>query len=197
MKNKLLNWKYWYEEWVKPIVIAVVLALIIRTFFMQPFKIPTSSMEPTLRPGDRIFVNKMIYGARIPFTNIRLPEIREPEVGDLVVFLSPEEDGKHMVKRYIAGPAQTVRISGGDVYVNGEKIDRFPMEQIFYYNHPGPYGSDESFLVPENSFFVLGDNSANSMDSRYWGFVPYGHLVGRVSFVHWPPHRIQRMGEDK
>ena len=85
------TWNYLWMEWIKPILIAAILAFFIRTFIVQPFKIPTNSMYPTLKPGDRIFVNKFIYGARIPLTNIRLPRERAPKTGDIVVFLSPVE----------------------------------------------------------------------------------------------------------
>ena len=103
MRRDLRSWKYWWEEWVKPILIAAVLAMFIRTFIVQPFKIPSNSMYPTLQPGDRIFVNKFIFGATVPFTDIRFPEVRSPETGDTVVFLSPAEKKKYLVKRFIAG----------------------------------------------------------------------------------------------
>ena len=101
MKFNKDTWNWWWQEWIKPILIAGILALIIRTFVIQPFKIPSNSMYPTLKPGDRIFVSKFIYGAKIPFTNFRLPEVRDPKFGDIIVFLSPEEKKKYLVKRYI------------------------------------------------------------------------------------------------
>jgi signal peptidase I len=184
------NWDYWWEEWIKPILIAVVLAFIIRTFIIQPFKIPSNSMYPTLKPGDRIFVSKYIYGAKVPLTDFRLPEVRDPKQGDIVVFLSPAEKKKYLVKRYIAGSGQTVEILGGKLAIDGKTVDSGPLSKVYYYNR-GDYGAEgEKINVPEGHFFVLGDNSANSMDSRYWGFVPYDNLIGKALIVHWPPKRI-------
>ncbi|MGB2601166.1 MAG: signal peptidase I [Candidatus Omnitrophota bacterium] len=188
-------WLYWWEEWIKPILIAAVLALFIRTFIVQPFKIPSNSMYPTLKPGDRIFVNKFLYGARIPLTNIRLPDVREPHIGDIVVFTSPVEKKKYLVKRFIASGGQSVQITDGELFVNGKKVEETPLRGIFYYNR-GEYGeSDKVINVPEGYFYALGDNSANSMDSRYWGFVPDRNLVGKAFLIHWPIKRIRIMSE--
>lgn len=189
------SWNYWWEEWIKPILIAAVLAMFIRTFIVQPFKIPTNSMYPTLKPGDRIFVSKFVYGARIPFTNIRLPKIEDPETGDIVVFRSPVEKKKYLVKRYIAGGGETVRIKDGEVFVDGKRVDTSPIRRFFYYDR-GEYSGEEKVVkVPEGEFYVLGDNSANSMDSRYWGFVPDRNLVGQAFLIHWPIKRIQLIRE--
>ncbi len=195
MRANIREWSYWWNEWVKPILIAAVLALFIRTFIIQPFKIPSNSMYPTLKPGDRIFVSKFIYGAKIPFTDLKLPEVREPRTGDIVVFVSPVEKKKYLVKRYIAGEGQSVEIVDGKVYIDGKKVEGPPMNRFFYYNH-GDYGAQgEKILVPKDSFYVLGDNSANSMDSRYWGFVPEKNLAGRAFLIHWPINRIRMLKE--
>ena len=191
MKAEFRSWKYWWEEWIKPVLIAAVLALFIRTFIIQPFKIPSNSMFPSLKPGDRIFVNKFIYGAKIPFTDIRLPELESPKAGDIVVFLSPVEKKKFLVKRFIASGGEAVNIEDGAVYVDGKKVDIPPIKKFFYYNC-GEYGGEgEGLKVPEGYFYVLGDNSANSLDSRYWGFVPDGNLVGKAFLIHWPIKRIR------
>jgi len=183
--------KYWWQEWIKPILVAAILALLIRTFIVQPFKIPSNSMNPTLKPGDRIFVNKFLYGARIPLTDIRMPVIRAPKPGDIVVFLSPTEKKKYLVKRFIAGEGETVRINDGHVFVDGEEMKNVPFKRFFYHNR-GEYGTElKTIRVPEDHFYVLGDNSANSMDSRYWGFVPNKNLVGPAFFIHWPIKRIR------
>ena len=189
--------EYLWEEWIKPILIAVILAFFIRTFVVQPFKIPTNSMYPTLKPGDRIFVSKFIYGAEIPFTDIRLPKVRSPRLGDIVVFVSPVEKKKYLVKRFIAGGGDTVQIEDGKLFINGDKIETSPFNRFFYYNADiGKYGANgEVVHVPEGHFYVLGDNSANSMDSRYWGFVPDKNLVGRAFVVHWPIKRIRLIRE--
>jgi len=195
MTHGTIKWKYWWEEWIKPVLIAAALALFIRTFIVQPFKIPSSSMYPTFVPGDRIFVSKFIYGAKIPFTDIRLPAIRGPKTGDIVVFLSPMEKKKYLVKRFIAGSGQEVEIKGGSIFVDGKKIDAAPISNFRYVDR-GTYATGgEPIKVPENCFFVLGDNSENSMDSRYWGFVPNENLVGKVFVIHWPPSRIKIIKE--
>lgn len=189
------KWNYWWEEWVKPILIAAVLALFIRTFIIQPFKIPSSSMFPTLKPGDRIFVSKFIYGAKIPFTDLRLPKVRDPHTGDIVVFLSPVEKKKFLVKRFIASGGDTVEIKDKDIYINGKIVDINPIDRIEYFNR-GQYGAEgETISVPEGEFFVLGDNSANSLDSRYWGFAPVKNLVGKAFVIHWPIKRIRLLNE--
>ena len=193
--DKHRSWRYWWYEWIKPILIAAVLALFIRTFIIQPFKIPTNSMYSTLKPGDRVFVSKFIYGAKIPLTDIRLPEVRSPELGDIVVFLSPVEKKKYLIKRYIAGAGETVQIEDGRLFINGKEIDSEPFKRLFYYNR-GEYGAEgDPVKVPDGYFFVLGDNSANSLDSRYWGFVPDKNLVGKAFIVHWPPKRIRLLQE--
>ncbi len=195
MKLDKKLWDYLWEEWIKPILIAAVLALFIRTFFIQPFKIPSSSMYPTLQPGDRIFVNKLLYGPKIPFTKYRLPGLRQPKLGDIVVFISPIESNKYLVKRFIAGENEAIHIESGNILLDGEKIKKQPFGNFFYYNR-GEYGADDKTVnVPEGYFFVLGDNSANSMDSRYWGFVPEENLIGRAFIIHWPIKRIRLIRE--
>ena len=184
------KWQYWWEEWIKPILIAAILALFIRTFIVQPFKIPSSSMYPTLKPGDRIFVSKVLYGAKVPFTGLSLPEVRDPKIGDIVVFLSPIEKKKYLVKRFIACGGQKIEIKDGSIFIDGQKVESSPMNRFFYYNR-GTYGAEgEVISVPEDHFYVLGDNSANSMDSRYWGFVPVKNIVGKVFVTHWPVRRM-------
>ncbi|MBL7072512.1 MAG: signal peptidase I [Candidatus Omnitrophica bacterium] len=182
--------RYFWNEWIKPILVAAVLAFFIRTFIAQPFKIPSSSMRPTLIPGDRIFVNKFIYGGTVPLLDIKLPKVREPELGDIVVFLSPIEKKKYLVKRYIAGGGETVEISGGELFINGKEIKENPFGKFFYYGN-GEYGEeDKKFKVPKGCFYALGDNSANSLDSRFWGFIPNKNLVGKAFLIHWPIKRI-------
>lgn len=191
MKFDKRSWEYWWQEWIKPIIVAAILAFFIRTFVAQPFKIPSNSMYPTLKPGDRIFVNKFLYGARIPLTNIRIPKVRDPKPGDIVVFTSPVEKNKFLVKRFIADGGESVQIKDGGVYVDGKKLEGEPIKDIFYYSR-GEYGQeDKAVEVPRGYFYVLGDNSPNSMDSRYWGFIPDRNLVGKAFIIHWPLNRIR------
>lgn len=192
MKFNKKTWNYLWQEWIKPILIAALLAFFIRTFIAQPFKIPSNSMYPTLRPGDRIFVNKFLYGGRIPLSNIRLPKVRSPLQGDIVVFTSPAEKKKYLVKRFIAGGGQIVQITDGELFVDGVKS---PIGRIFYYNRGEYDGKDKAVRVPQGFFYVLGDNSANSFDSRYWGFVSEKNLVGKAFFIHWPVKRVRILKE--
>lgn len=180
------------REWAESIIIAVILALLIREFIVQAFKIPSGSMIPTFQIGDRIFVNKFIYGARIPFTDIRLPKLRDPGRGDIIVFRSPETPKKDFVKRLIAVEGETVEIKDGNILINGNPIDGPPSIRSVYYYNVEPYGKEgKAVKVPKDSYFALGDNSANSRDSRYWGFVPKKSLIGKAMFIYWPITRMK------
>ena len=190
--SRYKTWQYWREEWVKPVLYALIIALFIRTFVAQPFKIPTSSMVPTFKPRDRIFVNKFIYGAKIPFTDIRLPKLREPERGDIIVFRSPIEPKKYLVKRLVGKPGDIVTIKDMHLWVNGKPVQKPEiLKNITYYNR-GEYGkAGKAVNVPPGHYFTLGDNSLNSVDSRYWGFVPAKNLAGKVFLIWWPIARIR------
>ncbi len=182
------------REWVESILIAVVLALFIRTFFIQAFKIPSGSMRPTLLEGDKIMVNKILYGPKVPFTHYRLPGLREPRRGDIVVFKYPEDRKKDFIKRLIAVGNETVEISNGNIIIDGKPIEGSPEILKTYYYERGHYGVEGNAVkVPEGSYFVLGDNSDSSRDSRYWGFVPEDDIIGRAMFIWWPPWRIQTL----
>lgn len=179
------------REWIESILIAFVLAMFIRTFFIQAFKIPTGSMRPTLLERDRILVAKFIYGAKIPFTDLRLPGITQPKRGDIIVFQYPEDPKKAFIKRLIATEGERVQISNGKVYINGRSIEEPLFSQRYYYNR-GDYGErGKEIIVPKDSYYVLGDNSASSRDSRYWGFVPKKYLIGRAFLIYWPLNRIR------
>jgi len=184
--------KHEVREWAESIIIALILALIIRTFVVQAFKIPSGSMIPTFEIGDRIFVNKFVYGARLPFTDIRLPALKAPARGDIVVFLSPEVPKKDFVKRLIATGGEKVRIKNGNIYINDKRIDSPASVGSNYYYNRGDYGKEgEGITVPNDCYFMLGDNSANSRDSRYWGFVPKKNIIGKAICIYWPMQRIR------
>ena len=176
------------REIIETLVIAVIIALFIRTFIVQSFKIPSASMRPTLMEGDKILVNKFIYGAKIPFTSIRLPSLREPEVGDIVVFVYPSDPKRDFIKRFIGKAGDEIEIIEGDVYLNGDKVTAEPIAG-FEYTNMGLL-AEGSVTVPPENYFVLGDNSPRSSDSRDWGFVPEDNLIGRAFFIFWPPHRM-------
>ncbi len=201
-------------EWTKTIVYAVILALFIRTFFLQTFKIPTGSMEPTLRGamnyghGDKIIVIKFLYGFRIPFTDKKIFEVERPERGDVVVFETKGIEGldqrKDFIKRVVALGGERVQIvadnslwnpsdpiieDGGHIYINGKRLTEPADVADRKYYPVGEYGESE-VTVPANSYFMLGDNSLNSRDSRFWGFVPDNNVVGKAVAIYWPPNRI-------
>lgn len=177
MSNKI---KSEIREWLESLLIALVLALVIRAFVVQAFKIPTGSMRPTLLEGDRILVNKFLY------------KFKEPSRGDVIVFKYPEDKKKDFIKRLIAVGGETVEIKNGGIYINDEKVEEpFIVRQMRYYNKSPYGGSGSKITIPEDSFYVLGDNSASSKDSRYWGFVPRKNLVGKAFFLYWPIKRIR------
>ncbi len=180
-------------EWVESILVALVLALVIRHFVVQAFKIPTGSMRTTLIEGDRILVNKFIYGAKIPFTDLRLPALRQPKRGDVVVFVYPEDPKKDFIKRLVGLPQEKLEIRNGNIYINGELCRDPAVYNRYYYNRPETaYGAEgEAVSIPGDSYYVLGDNSASSRDSRYWGFVPKKNMLGNAILIYWPPNRIR------
>lgn len=168
------------KEWVEPIVVAVILALIIRTFVIQAFKIPTGSMRPTLMEGDRILVNKFIYKFRVP------------KRGEVIVFKSPEDKKKDFIKRLAGLPGENIEISNGTLLINNRAVLDCPILKEMYYYNRGDFGGErETLKIPDDAYFVLGDNSASSRDSRYWGFMPKKYLIGKAIFIYWPPIRMR------
>ncbi|MCM8794780.1 MAG: signal peptidase I [Candidatus Omnitrophica bacterium] len=181
-----------FREYVESFLIAILLALFVRAFFVQAFKIPTGSMRPTLIEGDRILVNKVVYGIKIPFTGIRLPAVRQPQRGDLVVFRSPTDPKRDFIKRLAAVGGDTVEIKDLRLWINGKPLTEPAIfRQINYYNR-GTYGAgDQPVTVPAGHYFFLGDNSASSQDSRYWGFLEEKEVIGKAFLIYWPPTRIR------
>lgn len=177
MNTKL---RYLMKEWVEPIVIAVVLALIIRTFVVQAFKIPTGSMRPTLMEGDRILVNKFIY------------KFRKPVRGDVIVFVSPEDKKKDFIKRLVGLPGEEIEISNGTILINKKAVDSDSVIRERYYYNRGDFGKEnQAVIIPDNAYYALGDNSISSRDSRYWGFMPKKYLIGKAFLIYWPLTRIR------
>lgn len=179
------------RDWVESIIIAFLLAMVIRTFVVQAFKIPTGSMRMTLQEGDLILVNKFIYGAKVPFLNFYLPKLRDPKRGDVIVFVYPEDKKKDFIKRLVGLPGETVEIKGGSIYIDDKPADGPIFKQIYYYNRGDFSAEGKKIIVPKDSYFVLGDNSVSSKDSRYWGFVPKDNLLGQALVIYWPIHRIR------
>ncbi|MFC1561067.1 signal peptidase I [Candidatus Latescibacterota bacterium] len=177
------------KEWLEPIIIALVLVIFIKTFIIQNFKIPSSSMEDTLLIGDRLFAVKFLYGTKIPFTNKRILKLRDPKPGDIIVFKYPLEPSKSFIKRCIAVGGQTIEIRDKKVYVDDE-LQELP-EHAKFIDHnilSDRYGNRDNYpstKIPEGNFFAMGDNRDNSNDSRYWEFVPYENVKGKALFIYW------------
>lgn len=206
------SWLRTSWEWIKSIAIAVGIAFLIRWPVAEPFKIPSGSMIPTLQIGDRIFVNKHAYGVRWPFNGFRIPftlttiwysdgwlwEGPLPDRWDIVVFKSVEHRAEHdtLVKRVVGLPGERVLIHQGQIFINGEPLELSPdMPDVYYTNERGRSNDfalipdDEHSLVPEDCVLLLGDNSGQSRDARWFGFVPHKNLLGEVTSIWWPYKR--------
>lgn len=187
-KGKPVQTKSQTREWIESIVIALVLALFIRTFVVQAFKIPSGSMEPTLLIGDHLLVNKFLYGTKIPFTDIKVLPLREPERGDVIVFIYPVDPSKDFIKRVIGLSGDKVEVINKKVYVNGKAVE--DPHAHFADNLILPKGSEprDNFgpvTVPQDSLFVMGDNRDRSYDSRFWGFVKKSEIKGKAFIIYW------------
>lgn len=239
------------KEWFEALLIAAVFAAVIRVFVVESYRIPTSSMEQTLLAGDFLFVNKFVYGARVPMTDYRLPSVDTVERGDIIVFKFPQDRSLNYIKRCVALPGDTVEIRDRRLLVNDEEFalpphaqflgsmmpqgqpdaQIFPRYSGFNKDNYGPlrvpaagdvvrldrstimtYGkliTDEGhrvavagervlvdgvptdrYTIEQNYYFAMGDNRDNSLDSRYWGFLPEKDLVGQALMVYWSwdPH---------
>jgi signal peptidase I len=177
------------REYLEAIVTALILALIIRTFVIQAFKIPSGSMKPTLLVGDHILVNKFIYGIRIPFTDKIIFPVREPKRGDVVVFEYPNDHSIDFIKRLIGKPGDKIQIINKQIYINGEKFNDkygfFIDKNVYPYSLFDPRDNFGPIIVPQNSYFMLGDNRDLSRDSRYWGFVKRDEIIGKAFIIYW------------
>jgi len=175
------------REYVEAFGMAILLAMFIRTFIVQAFKIPSGSMLPTLEVGDHLLVNKFIYGVRIPFVGKRVLSFFKPQHDDVIVFIYPEDKTKDFIKRVKALPGETIEVRDKVVYINGEKID----DPHAYYEpgsrvYPGSVRDNFGpFTVPEGEVFVMGDNRDHSHDSRFWGTVPIDEILGKAFVLYW------------
>jgi signal peptidase I len=195
-------------EWTKVFQVSVLLFLVIRTFLVEAFKIPSGSMENTLQVGDFLLVNKLAYGAEVPFTHLRLPRITAPRRGDVIVFWWPEDPSKNLVKRLVGASGDTLEMRQGTLIRNDTAL----IEPYVVHTDPDVDPAPEDFdwqraylartaatassyhpsrnnwgplVVPRGNYFVLGDNRDNSLDSRYWGFVPDSMLTGRPFVIYY------------
>jgi signal peptidase I len=203
----------WFFDWMRIFPAAIALFLVLRAVLVEAYKIPSGSMESTLLVGDFLLVNKLVYGATIPLTSLRLPAVRELRRGDVVVFEWPVDQTKNFVKRLVALPGDTVAMQQGVLMLNGVEQD----ERYVVHTDPGMDPVAEDFrwqrgylvrtasaaqappargyrpsrnnwgplVVPEGHFFALGDNRDNSLDSRYWGFVPDSLVRGTPMLVYY------------
>ena len=250
-KDKGKTGKKHSKEWFEALLIALVVATIIRVFVIESYRIPTSSMENTLLAGDFLFVNKYVYGAKVPFTDIRLPGIDSVERGDIVVFKFPKDRSLNYIKRCVAVSGDTLEIRDRALFINGKEAtvpehaqflaDLMPAgdpdRQVFpkfsgfnkdnygpiriprkgdvvalnkksYYQYASLIGEEghsigtagdtilidgqpaDTYTIEQNYYFVMGDNRDNSLDSRFWGFLPERDVVGQALMVYWSwnPH---------
>ena len=177
-----------FREYAEAIGMALLLALFIRTFIVQAFKIPSGSMIPTLQIGDHILVNKLAYGVRIPFLEEYMLKFAKPQRGDVVVFIFPEDRSKDFIKRVIGVAGDSVEVRGKKVYINGKQVD--DPHAHFEGDDPQTAGlpSRDDYgprTVPENHIFVMGDNRDRSYDSRFWGYVDLNEVRGKAFLIYW------------
>jgi signal peptidase I len=197
-QEKSIRKKSVVREYAESIIIAILLALLIRAFVIQAFKIPSGSMKPTLQVGDHILVNKFIYGIklRIPFTalNYTLIPISSPKRNDVVVFIFPKETNKDFIKRVIGLPGDTVQIKNKKVYINNQPM-KDPhgayTDQRIIPEMEQPRDNTGPIVVPPNMIFVMGDNRDESYDSRFWGFVDQKQVLGQAFIIYWSWDRTE------
>lgn len=178
------RWRKILKDYTESIVLAFILAIIIRAFIVQSFVIPSGSMLETLQIGDHILVPRFSYSLKIPYTHIALIEFSEPERGDIIVFEYPKDPSEDFIKRVIGTPGDTVEVRNKDVYVNGEKLDE-PYVQHTDPNFQTMRDNMAPRTVPKGKYFVMGDNRDESLDSRFWGFVDKSAVVGKAWMIYW------------
>lgn len=175
------------REYTEALLVALLLAFLIRSFVVQAFKIPSGSMLPTLQIGDHILVNKFLYGLRLPYPfESNLIEWKQPKRGDVIVFVYPKDPSKDFIKRVIGEPGDTVEIRHKQVFINGKKMDdphaSFADEDR---EIPGPRDNFGPITVPPHHLFVMGDNRDRSHDGRFWGFVDIDEVKGKAFLIYW------------
>jgi signal peptidase I len=241
-KEQKTEVKHVIREWILSLFVAFIIAMFIRTFFIQPYRIPSSSMIPTLKIGDHPLVDKLTYKMRAPkrgevvvfiypvieygctkcaykykflgifnrynygyiyeyrdnyneVTDGNIPFEDLPEDWVCPVCGAPKKDFKRLprkpfIKRLVGLPGETLKINDGRIFINGEPLKEPSTITERYYIAEQKYGKEE-VKIPEGYYYVLGDNTTNSKDSRYWGFVPEKNLIGKAIVIYWPPWRIR------
>ena len=176
------------RENLEAIIVAVILALFIRTFVVQAFKIPSGSMLDTLLIGDHILVNKFIYGVKAPFFKTTIIPIKNPQREDIIVFEYPVDPSKDFIKRVIGLPGDVIEIRDKKVYVNGDLLQTnhaVYKDPKIYDEQVGPRDNLSPVTVPDGQLFVMGDNRDHSLDSRFWGFVDLMAVKGKAFIIYW------------
>ncbi len=176
------------REYAEAIGIAILLALFIRTFVVQAFKIPSGSMLPTLQIGDHLLVNKFIYGIRLPFAGTLLVPIKEPKRGDIIVFRFPRDRSTDYIKRVVGLPGDKLEIRDKTLLINDRRVDdphaHFTSAEVLP-ESISPKDNLGPIVVPPDKYFVMGDNRDNSSDSRFWGFVDDADILGKAMIIYW------------
>jgi signal peptidase I len=176
------------REYVESLIIAAIIAFLVRGFIVQAFKIPSSSMERTLLIGDHLLVNRLSYVMKVPFTDIVLLRLGNPERGDVVVFRYPVDRSKDFIKRVVAKEGDKVEIRDKVVFVNGKEARNPHAQYLEPTIIPAQFSKRDNMppvTVPKDSYFVMGDNRDRSLDSRFWGFVHQNDLVGRALIIYF------------
>jgi signal peptidase I len=179
------------REYFESIVIAVILALFVRTWVVQAFKIPTGSMENNLLIGDHLLVNKFVFAPTASRVERALLPIRALRRGDVIVFKYPDEPDRDFIKRVIGLPGETIEMKAKKIYINGQPLDEpyvHFLEPVGDAQEVISYDLRENYpktVIPQDFYFVMGDNRDNSQDSRYWGFLPRNYIKGRALMIYW------------
>jgi len=176
------------RQYAEAFLIAIVLALVIRTLVVQAFKIPSGSMLPTLQIGDHILVNKFLYGAEIPFLDWHMPGLRNPQRGDIIVFKFPQDEGRDFIKRVVALPGEKIAIRGKQLLVNGKPVLEPYATYLDRAIQESPHSPRDNFspvVIPPGQLFMMGDNRDYSMDSRFWGFLDIKKIKGKAFVIYW------------
>lgn len=180
MKQKNIIWEY-----SEILIVALILAMIIRAFFVQAYKIPSGSMLETLQEGDYLLVTRFNYDIKVPFTDISITGTGDPQHGDIIVFRYPKDPSMNYIKRVIGLPGDTIEVREKQVFRNGKPIDE-PYKRI-----AKPWSRIEGtdnfnrITVPEGRYFAMGDNRDESADSRDWGYVPRENIQGKAWIIYW------------
>jgi signal peptidase I len=202
VKNKV-KLKSKVYEYAEAIIIAILIAVVVRTFVVQAYKIPSRSMVPTLLVGDHILVNKFIYGVKVPFLRNTIISVTNPQRGDIVVFIYPNDRSKDYIKRVIGLGGDKIEIKNKIIFINGKKYsDAYGIysDNVIYPGSMQPRDNFGPVTVPPKSLFVMGDNRDESADSRFWGFVDLKDVEGKAFIIYFSLNyeeknlRWQRLG---